>query len=97
MQVCRRCGSLRTRVINGAVIHRMLALVLGQHVVICSRCGWRGRLPCSFAPPAARVRRVRSDGERGRGHLRLDLADLDRVLEAGLPEKPADERAERRE
>ena len=97
MQMCRRCGSLRTRVIKGGLVDRLLALVLGQHVVVCSRCGRQGRQPRSFAHETNRTRRVRADGERGRGHLPLDLTDLDRVLDADRPAKPVDGRGEQRE
>jgi len=97
MQMCRRCGSLRTRVIRGSIVDRLLALVLGQDVVVCSRCGRQRRQPRSFAHQTTRARRVRPEGERGRGHLPLDLTDLDRVLEMDRPAKPVNERRERTE
>jgi hypothetical protein len=44
MAVCRRCGSIRTHIVTGTTWERLTARVLGQTVLSCNRCGWRGRV-----------------------------------------------------
>ena len=41
--LCPRCGSAQTRLIKGGALDRALALMRGQQVIVCGRCGWRGR------------------------------------------------------
>jgi hypothetical protein len=79
-----RCGSIRTRVIRGGVIQRAIALLLGQHVFVCRRCGWRGR-------GTRAVRFSFPSGDRGRGRSAraagppaasgVDLGAIDRALD----------------
>lgn len=82
--VCRRCGSLRTRVIGGGLVERVLALLLRQHVVVCARCGFRGR--------QGKAGGSAPDGVASRGDSRdprIDLAELDRALDRGVTKKPS--------
>jgi hypothetical protein len=41
--VCAECGSIRTRRISGNPWQRVVAVLRRQEVIVCGRCGWRGR------------------------------------------------------
>jgi hypothetical protein len=86
MAVCRRCGSIRTQVIRGKLLERLVALLLGQRVIFCGRCGWQGRLSKSADTSSSSHRRRRRHHRR-QSHEpvlppinELDLEALDRGL-----------------
>jgi hypothetical protein len=77
---CVRCGSMRMRPARGALHQRVLAFVLRQDVVACSRCGLparHSRAGSSAAGPKTTV------AQRDAAGPALDLETLDRALESG--------------
>jgi hypothetical protein len=74
--VCPQCGSLRTRSVSANPLQWILALLRGQRVITCHRCGWRGRQsPLKDAPAR------RADGGGSRPSARaIDYAALDRAM-----------------
>jgi hypothetical protein len=82
--VCTRCGSLRTRVLAGGPLQRVLAFVLRQDVIACVRCGFRGR-----QRKARHISRKRATAQPADTDPRLDLAALDRRLDRRSPDEPA--------
>jgi hypothetical protein len=75
MSVCRRCGSLRTRVVAGSLFDRALRVLFRRHVVVCGRCGFRGR------QGRGEVLQVRTGEPTIPQHAGIDLAELDRALD----------------
>ena len=89
MAVCRKCGSTRTQVIGGAPLERVLALLLGQRIVFCGRCGWRGRVrTLSDAPRSGQRRRSHHQAAQTGGVREpVSAGDLD-TIEKGLDSGP---------
>jgi hypothetical protein len=76
---CVRCGSMRMRPFKGALHQRLLAFVLRQDVVACSRCGLPARCSRSGSSAGAQT----TVAERDAAGPALDLEMLDRALESG--------------
>lgn len=79
---CLRCGSIRARLIAGNPLQWLLALVLRQDVIACTRCGWRGRQSKLAADPRRRqgARAVAADDVKS-----VDLGALDHELDSLAP------------
>ena len=75
--VCPECGSLRTRRISGNPWQRVVAALRRQEVIVCGRCGWRGR---QFR--LAERSRTRQDGAAVESQSvdTLDYQALDRAM-----------------
>jgi hypothetical protein len=76
---CVRCGSMRMRPIKGALHQRLLAFVLRQDVVACSRCG----LPARHSRAGSSTGPKTTAGQRDAAGPALDLEMLDRALDGG--------------
>lgn len=78
--LCGRCGSVRTTVVEGSFLMRIVAVFLGE-TLICDRCGWIGRPPRRPSRRRARSRRSRpAPGVTSVGQSELDLEALDAVV-----------------
>jgi len=78
--VCPECGSLRTRQISGNPLQRVLAALRRQDVIVCGRCGWRGRQFRLSAKGSMRQGREAADSRRADT---LDYQALDRAMTQG--------------
>jgi hypothetical protein len=76
MAACRRCGSLRTQIIHGSTLDRVLTRVLRQRVLFCGRCGWRGRAR-TVAHGESSDRRIHREAIRDKEMVREPVADFD--------------------
>ena len=84
--LCRQCGSVRTRVVPGQRFESLLARLLNQRVIVCGRCGWRGRMKMETAArAAARIPRYTGHVPPVDDTVEPDLASLDKALEAADP------------
>jgi hypothetical protein len=87
------CGSIRTRAIKGGVLERMFALLLNQQILVCNRCGWRGRRRRSggvarSAHHDARGSRAVGAGGAAPTGTPIDLTSLDRDMNTDVTQKP---------
>jgi hypothetical protein len=82
---CASCGSIRTRAIKGGVFERIVAMLSNQYVLVCGRCGWRGRGRRSSSVARSAHRGARSSRpmvtaeSQTDGHI--DLTALDRAMQ----------------
>lgn len=75
--VCPQCGSLRTRAVRGNPLQQLVAVLRRQAVIVCGRCGWKGRQFRLPERPDAPVAGDRTAVDR------LDYQALDRAMSPG--------------
>ena len=86
MSVCGRCGSIRTQSVEPTVLERILAALRREKVIVCGRCGWRGRVAVRTADDGSRRhhrRRRRSTPDAvdtPASSPEIDFAALDQAL-----------------
>jgi ribosomal protein L40E len=91
--VCRQCGSIRVREVTPRPLERLVATLTRQRVVICSRCGWRGRVSINSGSSSSgrHRRRHREHHEEPSAtellHTDVDLEQIDKALEKSKLEK----------
>jgi hypothetical protein len=90
--MCGQCGSIRTRIVAPERLEWLAVILLRQQVVVCGRCGWRGRKSKragQIVPGPSSLTRSGVNLEPAPGHvdeeIDPDLAAIDRAL--GRPDK----------